>query len=206
MIRSIYNHLTFSALGVGLWNRRLWAHTERPHRLCAGHLFWSDRQTTSIVLCRHDHQAVGFPKLWVHQNHAWYADKSLSCLSLMTICNYCNCLMFFNCFCCTFKFISVSFDIAETPFDLHFFYWMMLTKSPCAPAHRQKKFDFQLSWKRYGISGLFVLASRVPIRVRLWIRHGRNWMLCWCPYQSAFFHWICKVKKKCGNFLNFFDT
>lgn len=92
----MYNHLTFCALGLGLWNRRLWAHTERPHRLCAGHLFWSDRQTTSIVLCRHDHQAVGFPKLWVHQNHAWY--KSLSCLSLIMIYNFLNNFMFFNCF------------------------------------------------------------------------------------------------------------
>lgn len=58
--------------GLGLWGWGFWAYPEGSHWLSAGHLLWSDWKAAGLLLCGHDHQTLGLPGLWVHQDHARY--------------------------------------------------------------------------------------------------------------------------------------
>ncbi len=60
----------FAGLGLRGWGFR--AYPEGSHWLGAGHLLWSDWKAAGFLLCGHDHQTLGLPGLWVHQDHARY--------------------------------------------------------------------------------------------------------------------------------------
>lgn len=74
----------FCLAGVGLRDGRFWTHTEGPHGLGTGYLVWPNWKAACILLRRHDYQVVGFPRLWMHQNHAWWEDTAL-CLFFLTL-------------------------------------------------------------------------------------------------------------------------
>lgn len=58
--------------GLGLWGWGFRADPEGSHWFSTGHLLWPDWKAAGFLLRGHDHQTLGLPRLWVHQDHAWY--------------------------------------------------------------------------------------------------------------------------------------